>query len=97
MTARIIEWKTPSEPRRGGRTSKHDDAYKAVSDNLRLNPERWALIATNANVNLAEGIKRGRNRFFRPAGSFEATVRGTKRQDGKIVASEIYARFVGKD
>lgn len=96
MTARIIEWRTPSEPTRGPKAGIHDEAYEAVARDLRLNPERWALIATNSNVNLAEGIKKGRNRFFRPAGSFEATVRGTKRHDGKIVASEIFARYVGK-
>lgn len=95
MTARIIEWRTPSAPARG-RTDR-DEEYQAVAEHLRLHPERWALIATDANTNIAEGIKKGRNRFFRPAGSFEATVRGTKREDGKVVASEIFARYVGKD
>lgn len=95
MNARIIEWRTP-EPPKAGQRGKWNAEYAHVAENLRLNPERWALIATDANVNLAEIIKKGRNQHFRPAGSFEATVRGTKKVDGKYVASETYARYVGK-
>lgn len=95
MNVRIVEWRTPA-PQKRKRRSKYDRQYREVAENLRLNPERWALIATDTTTNLAEGIKRGRNEHFRPAGSFEATVRGTKKVDGKYVASEIFARYVGK-
>jgi len=95
VNVRIVEWRTPT-PQNRKRQSKYDQQYREVAENLRLNPERWALIATDANTNLAEGIKRGRNQYFRPAGSFEATCRGTKKVDGKFLASEIFARYVGK-
>lgn len=90
-----IEWKDPEATTVGPRGSRHDQ-YKQVSETLRANPNRWALVATDTIPVVAMVIKNGKSKHFRPAGSFEATVRGTKKVDGKMIASEIYARYVGE-
>lgn len=65
--------------------------WRGEADELRRNPEQWALItdvdelsARQASA-LGNMIRRGRLLAFKPAGGFEAKVRGCG----------VYARYVG--
>jgi hypothetical protein len=89
-----VEWKDPEPSRRAAWQSRNEE-YRELAETLQANPNRWALVATEAGPMLAQVIKLAKNQHFRPAGSFEATVRGTKKVDGRLIASEIYARYVG--
>ena len=95
MNAINVEWKDPEASSVGVWGSRSEE-YREVSETLRANPNRWALVATDTIPIVAQVIKNAKSKHFRPAGSFEATVRGTKKVDGKLIASEIYARYVGE-
>lgn len=81
-----IKWQSP--PPDGRSKGKWDE----VAEQLRGNPNAWALIRTDApSGGTASGIKSGVLAPFRPAGSFES--RSVKLPTGLF---DIYARFVGE-
>lgn len=83
-----MEWKDPPER---ARTGYRSGAWLEEATALKLNPGRWALIASyveslNAR-NLATNISKARIKAFRPQGSFEGV---SRTEDGKF---NVYARY----
>lgn len=68
-------------------------AWPPVADELRANPEDWAVVAICTRRAAASGkaqmIKSGAVPAFRPKGSFEATYRSVEDE------FRVYARYVG--
>lgn len=67
--------------------------WRAVAEQLREVPGKWALVCDESEWGYAGGIAgqiiNGRLAAFRPAGTFAAT---TRTVDGKY---RVYARFIG--
>jgi hypothetical protein len=82
-----VEWEAPEVKQRKG--SKWDP----IASMLKANPGRWACIGRNIPTSIVTVMKKGELVCFRPAGSFEATVRNhTDRWQG-----DVYARYIGED
>lgn len=84
-----IKFEDPEPSRRRGL----QNPWPEIADELRRNPNRWALIAEDYWASLGSFIRSGTYKDFRPAGSFEATARKVNQKTGK--AERIYARYVG--
>lgn len=84
----VIRWEDPPPDGRGGGPS---DQWQAVADQLRANPNQWAVIL-EASSGTCGGwvyrIRQGKS-AFRPVGDYEAVTR----KDGN--RNILYARYVG--
>lgn len=88
-----IEWEDPGKTRGRRRMD-----WKRVADQLREHPGRWARMPGTFSHSIPGFIKAGRMKPFQPAGTFEATMRGGKRDgDGEGVRGQLYVRFIGED
>lgn len=90
MTDNTIQFgDLPPRAGKGGRPV--GEALQNLARQLTDSPGRWALIRTTATrgsaTSFAYHVKIGTSPAFRPAGAFEATVRG----------SDIWARYIGPD
>jgi hypothetical protein len=85
MTSAVI-FKDP--PPSTGKAAAANE-LQAQAQELRANPQQWALLASKDTVSaagaMAHKIRHGRYASFRPTGAFESLVRGT----------DVYARYVG--
>ena len=82
-------WETPSAERIGRPPSAD---YRALAEDLKKNPGKWALVGENMSVSIGSHISSGRIKAFQPAGTFEGVVRGTK--NGR--AEKVFARYIGE-
>ena len=84
-----MEWKTPPKAVRYKRSNRD---WAEIADNLKKNPNEWALIAKDVNPSTVTHIRYGRLKAFGPEGVFEASGHG-RNDDG--YTKELYARYVG--
>jgi hypothetical protein len=88
----VMRWEEPTVLQK-----QQAEKWRAVADELRRNPQKWAVVAEAAATGtgaVSTGIKRATGVYaeaFAPAGTFEATTRTTK---PGVVA--VYARYVGE-
>lgn len=91
----VIRWEDPPQAGNSGRKNgpRRTEFWRAVAEQLREHPGRWALVCDGERWNYAGGVAgqiiNGRITAFRPAGHFEATTRST------IGDFQVYARYVG--
>jgi hypothetical protein len=83
-----LKWENPPV-KTSGRKPNAD--YDALAEVLRANPKEWLLIGENMPVSTGTHINTGRLASFRPAGHFEATIRGNVNG----IAQKVWARYVG--
>jgi predicted alpha/beta superfamily hydrolase len=86
----ILNWEAPP-PSSGGR--KADRHWAEIAEELRGRPGEWALVSDDISHQAAHNIRAGRLASFRPAGSFEATMRDIHQPTGR---GRMYVRFVGE-
>jgi hypothetical protein len=84
---RVIAWQNPPRSGRG--------KWNAVAAQLKANPNRWALIETNAATSHVHAINAGQIIAFQPAGTFQARSIGVDRNKNR--ARELYARYIGEE
>lgn len=91
----ILRWEDPPPPRRGfgdrGRWAENAD-LRAIADELRANPGRWAVVAEAANPGSATHIRTGHYVAFRPVGHFEATLRGLQVRGSQPISRPVRRR-----
>lgn len=90
----VIRWEDPPPTRKGKdglRGWVKSPLWRAIADELRSQPGRWAVVAEDANPGVAGHIRRGHYEAFRPKGSFEARCVGSA---GMLPT--VYARYVGE-
>jgi hypothetical protein len=94
--ASVLEWADPPPTNRGKGGGDLASHLRGAADELRAHPGRWAkVLASQSNPAQAVRLKTGRLVAFRPAGSFEATLRTVgKTPEGKPLY-DLYARYVG--
>jgi hypothetical protein len=85
-----MKWEKPPTVQRTGRTP--DAKYIIIAEQLKENPQEWALIIEQGHQTTAARIRSGRISAFRPKGAFEATARNTDEQ-GRC---QVYARYIGE-
>lgn len=90
----VIRWEEPPAEH-GNARPKKPLKYQAVADELRANPNRWAVVAddlsTGGSGTLAFNIRKG----VRPWGDgFEAKTVGPL--GGRRGTAKVYARYVGE-
>lgn len=84
-----LTWEEPPPVGQGVRTS-----YEDVARKLRARPGQWAIVAqydkSRTAAGVANNIRKGISRHFRPEGHYEAV--------GRTVGGEhrVYARYVGE-
>lgn len=84
-----MEWKTPPKAVRYKRSNRD---WAKIAQQLKENPNEWALIAENVNPSTVTHIRYGRLKAFGPGGQFEASGHG---RNGEGYTKELYARYVG--
>lgn len=79
-----IEWEDPAP------SKSQSGKYSELAAALRKRPGDWAVFGRGVSTASKANIERGVYSDFRPAGSFEATVRKTSNGKG-----DVYVRFRG--
>jgi hypothetical protein len=59
-------------------------AWQHIATFCREHPGEWALVSDDIHHSTAVQIKQGRMIAFRPAGDFEAIIRGSKNERGSL-------------
>jgi hypothetical protein len=70
-----------------------DEKYTPIVNELKKNPNRWALCFTNVDRRIVTDINKGKLSYFAPEGSFRATARGTSHLNYN--AEELYIKYIG--
>lgn len=91
----IIAWEDPPPPKQAPADRELvQDVWAGVAAGLRERPKQWARVrpdvGTNVN-NLAQLIKTGRYKSFRPTGTYDATCRRVDNED------RIWIRYIGDE
>ena len=88
-----IRWADPPPHGNTGNMHNRMAKYQAVADELRANPERWAIIAEDLAAGscgtLASRIRKGTGPFA-PKGAFETRCSAPAGGRGQV-----YARYIG--
>lgn len=88
-----ITWATPPEVEHGGRSQRRSKEWEVVAEKLKENPNQWAVVRKETESCYGYFIKTARLVAFKPAGSYESTVRKNKDNPKKY---DIYARYIGE-
>jgi hypothetical protein len=91
--ASVIEWGDLPSSARG--STRRGPVWDQVAEELKSRPGEWAKIRSQTtDPSICNRINKGFTTAFQPAGSFEATTRAVKSDDGKRRV-DIWARYVG--
>lgn len=88
-----ITWATPPLPARGAPGVRRSAEWEAVAEELKNHPNQWALVRKETESCYGHFIKTARLVAFKPAGSYESTVRKNQDNPQKY---DIYARYIGE-
>lgn len=67
--------------------------WAEVADELKTNPQRWALVAENVSTGMAGNLRKGRVSAFRPSANWEFTTR--ENAEGRV--GKLFARYIGEE
>lgn len=67
-------------PARRANAAPRSSKWDSIAEDLRRNPGRWRVIATDAPSSMVSKVKNAAIRSFSPAGAFDATLRMTEGQ-----------------
>jgi hypothetical protein len=90
LSEEALEWMEPTSEEGRRRTN-----WQKVANQLRQYPGRWARMPGTFSHSVPGFIQAGRMAAFRPAGTFEATMRGSSK-DGERGRGRLYLRYIGE-